>query len=248
MRTTHVALAALFLTAGCGGSGTETSDGATEAGAQAIPAVAGVEGGATATSDATAAAPSPGLAGRTTEISNPDGFSTVLLYHSMIGDTPPIAKWVEEDQSVRQAQPIDKPAARAAAKAKIEAALAAMRQVGSVRVTTNANLSEYDPTYSEYMVRALAPSSSLQFEEFGEQVTIGFGNAQKAQQWSIPPAEAQSVRDRIKYSSDVELDALLKLTGATPTGTGGTITADVVEYELKSRSSGTTIARVAVKR
>lgn len=234
--------AALLAITGCGGP--ENSQAPDARGETAGSAAAAAAGGPY--SPVAAAASPAALAGRTRELSNPDAFTMILLYYSLSGLPPPADKWVEEDMAVRSAQPADKAAARDAARARIAAGLAAVKDVGLLRVTTDAQLSAYDPTYSEYIVRALAPSSSLVFQQFGERVLVKFDNAQQAQRWTIDKAEAQSVQDRIQYNSSVELDALLMVTGAAPETEGGAITTKVREYELKNRGSGTAITRVTV--
>lgn len=72
-----------------------------------------------------------------------------------------------------------------------------------------------------------------------------FGNGLTAQLWRIPEAEAKAVRDKIGYGS-VSLDTLLKITGVQLSAGGGTIVADVVEYEMQVSPSGLTLGRVQV--
>ena len=240
MRARLTGLAAILLLAACSGDEETGTPNVADTGASFAQESRGTQ---VSTDES---APAPTLADRTREITNPDEFSIVLLYHSLAGDNPPIDKWVEDDVSVRYAPPIEKAAARESLRAKVNSGLAAMKDVGAVRIALDANLSEFDPSFNEYTVRAFSPSSVVYFKSLGEQVGVKFGNAQKAQRWSLNPAESQTIRDRIKYPSDVTLEALLKVTGAMPEPTGGTITANVVEYELKSRSSGTTVVRVVV--
>ncbi len=241
MFTRPIAAAGLFLLSACG-----REDGTSPTGAR-VDSIVTEDAGASAAPSAAEAPLRAELTGRSREISNPDGFTMVLLYYSLAGGQPPVDKWVEEHLSVGSARPIDKPAARDALRAKIASGLAAMKDVGAIRLSMNAGLSEFDPFYNEYTVRAFAPSSEIQFHDLGEQVGIKFDNAQKAQRWNLDPAQSQAIRDRIKYPSDVAVEALVKLTGTTPDPVGGTINADVVEYELKSQSSGTTIGRVNVR-
>jgi len=193
------------------------------------------------------AAPIPAaIAQRTGELTAPDDFAMLMLYYSLSGLQPPVDKWVEDDMSVRTAAPANKAAARDAVRARIAAGLQSVRDVGRLRITVNASLSDYDPSYSEYTVRAFAPSSSLTFNRAGEHVQVKFDNAQAAQRWSVPKEEAQSIKDRIQYNSSVVVEALLQITGASPESNGVTIRTRVISYELKNNSSGTTIARVTV--
>ena len=91
-----------------------------------------------------------------------------------------------------------------------------MKGVGAIRLTMNANLSDYDPTYGEFTVRALAPSSVVTFNALGQKVSMSFTNGQTAQIWRVPPAEAQAIRDKISYSGNVEIDVLLASTACCP--------------------------------
>ena len=185
-----------------------------------------------------------GLGGRTGELVNPDNNAMVFVYYDLAGLQPPIDRWVEDDSRVKYAKAIDKPPQRVAVKAELEAGAAAVRGTGIIRLSLNsANLSEYDPTYEEFTVQALAPSSIVDFTALGQKVTLRFGNGRQAQLWHVPAAEAQAIRDKIAMAGNVELEVLLQIKSVLPGPGGGTITADVVEYELRETRGGTTIAR-----
>ena len=49
-----------------------------------------------------------GLGGRTGELINPENSTMVFLYYDLAGLTPPIDNWVEQDNRVQFAQPLDK--------------------------------------------------------------------------------------------------------------------------------------------
>lgn len=186
-----------------------------------------------------------GLAHRTDELLNPDDSAVVMLYFDLTGIAPPIDTWVEEDSRVKFAAAPDKAAQRVAVRAELEAAASGVRDVGLIRLTMNANLSEYDPSYEEFTVRALAPSSLVTFKAFGQKVSLRFANGNDAQVWRVPRAESQAIRDRMVYN-DASLDALLKVVSAQPGPAGGTIVTHVMEYELRDNRSGVAIARVRV--
>src|SRR5215813_12941444 len=119
--------------------------------------------------------------------------------------------------------------------------------MGMLRLSMNANLSEYDPTYSEFQVRALAPSSVVTYNALGQKVSLNFRNGRTAQIWRVPAADAQTIRDKIgSFGSNVGLDVLLRIAEVQPGPGGGTIVTDVVEYEMREQRSGMTIARVQV--
>ncbi len=110
----------------------------------------------------------------------------------------------------------------------------------------NANLSDYDPSYGEFTVRALAPSSVVDFNALGQKVAINFTNGRTAQIWRVPQAESQAVRDKIGYAGNVEIDVLVRIANVLPGPGGGTISTEVVEYELRETQHGAVIVRVQV--
>lgn len=248
MRSKSFILASVpgLLLSACGQG--SNGNGAAAPGAEAsgtIPAGRGGSEAADAPPLATGA-PTANLAGRTREVGNPDDFTMVLLSYSLSGATPPIDKWIEGDTSVRFAQPIDREAARNALRQKIDAGLAAARDIGLIRLTMDADLSDFDPSYNEYTIRALAPSSMVTFRTFDEQVSVTFNNAEQAQRWSIDPRQAQLIRDKVQYGSGATIEMLLRISGSTPNGGAGTITTTVLSYELRSHRDGTTLARVTL--
>lgn len=193
---------------------------------------------------APAAAPVTGINGRSGELLNPDTSTVVMLYLDLANLPVPLEQWVDGDNRVRMARPADKPAQRAAVRAELEAALAGVHNVGVIRLTMIANLSEYDATYGEFTVRAFAPSSMVEFKEYGQKVELKFGNARAAQVWRVPADQAQGVLDRIGLHGNVTADALLRIRDVHAAPEGGSITVDVVEYELRENRSGALLGRV----
>jgi hypothetical protein len=177
---------------------------------------------------------------------NPEEATVVLLYLDLAGLPPRHEQWVEEDMRVKFAPPIDKPAQRAAVRAEIDSAAAAVRDIGLVRLSlSDARLSDYDPAYGEFTIGAFAPSSIVEFSAFGMKVNFRFGNGRTAQIWRVPAAEAQAIRDRLNsMRTSAEVDALLVIRDVQPGPNGGTIVVDVLEYELRDPISGTALVRV----
>ena len=214
----------------------------------------GCGGGAVpdAQSQTSAAAPAPSSASAavkdsaagTRELVNPDASTMVFLYYELAHLPLPIDTWVEEDSRVRYAPAPDKAAKRVAVRAELESAAASVRGVGAIRLTMHANLSDYDPSYGEFTVRALSPSSVVNFDALGQKVAVSFTNGRTAQIWRVPPAEAQSIRDKISYASNVEMDALLRIADVLPGPGGGTLATEVIEYELRETQRGVALARV----
>jgi hypothetical protein len=62
----------------------------------------------------------------------------------------------------------------------------------------------------------------------------------------VPQATSQEVRDKIRSVNDVTIDALVEVTRVQPAPAGGSIIADVVEYELRDGGTGVTVGRVKV--
>ncbi|MEO8445300.1 MAG: hypothetical protein ABI567_09875 [Gammaproteobacteria bacterium] len=249
MRTPLIAGLTLLLVTACGGSKPAGPAPATPAAtADATPAAAGsAAGGTTAAPTGATANPVTGIGGRTGELLNPDNNAMVFLYYDLAGIAPPIDRWVEDDSRVKYGPAIEKASQRVAVRAELEAGVAAVRGAGVIRLSLNsANLSDYDPTYGEFTVRALAPSSVVEFAALGQKVALRFANGKYAQVWRVPAAEAQGIRDRISTGYNVDLDVLLAIKSVLPGPSGGTITADVVEYEMRETRGGTTLARVRV--
>ena len=231
LRSGLVTIAAVLL-AGCGPAATDSN--ATPVAAAAAPV-------------ATAADMAGARRDATRELVNPDANTMVFLYYELAHLPLPIDAWVEEDSRVKYAAAPDKAARRAAVRAELESAAVSVRGVGAIRLTLNANLSDYDPSYGEFTVRALSPSSIVDFKALGQKVSLSFINGRTAQIWRVPPAQAQAVRDRIGHASNVEMDALLRIGDVLPGPGGGTIPVKVIEYELRETQRGTTLARVTVE-
>ena len=222
-------LVAAALMAGCGGGAVPDAQSQTSA---ATPAPSSAS---TAVKDAAAG---------TRELVNPDASTMVFLYYELAHLPLPIDTWVEEDSRVRYAPAPDKAAKRIAVRAELESAAASVRGVGAIRLTMRANLSDYDPSYGEFTVRALSPSSVVNFDALGQKVAVSFTNGRTAQIWRVPPAEAQSIRDKISYASNVDMDALLRIADVLPGPGGGTLATEVIEYELRETQRGVALARV----
>lgn len=248
MRALVAAIAAIVCLAACGSKevpGPAMQGAPASAGAN-IATTEGLARERAASSRPEAASPSAAKApgGRSGELDNPDASAMVFLYYDLAGLSPPIDEWVERDTRVQFARPADKDAQRAAVQSELEAAAQAVRGVGRLRLSLDAGLSEYDPTYGEFTVRAFAPSSVFNFDAFGQTVSVRFGNGREAQLWRVDADEARAIRDRISYGS-ATLDAQLAITGVQPAPKGGTIVADVVEYELRESLRGQRLGRVA---
>jgi hypothetical protein len=248
MRQYLVVAASAAWLAACGGSPEAPGDASTVAGpagatASAPGQAAGGPAAAAAPAAAASSAAAGGLPGRTGELVNPDNNTMVFLYYDLTGNPPPIDSWVEEDNRVQFAPAIDKAAMRQTVRAELESGIAAVRGVGMLRLTLgNANVSDYDPTYGEFTIRALAPSSEVNFDALGQKVAIRFTNGRTAQIWKVPAGEAQLIRDKIGHNN-TEIDLLLRIKSVQPGPGGGTIMTEVLEYELRESRSGATLAR-----
>ena len=249
-RARLIVLAAVSVLAACSGEAQAPPSGAapplSDRAAAEAPQARVAPGGAPAPAATSAA---PGLAARRGELVNPDNSARVFLYLDLAGIAPPIDDWVEKDSRVMYGPAPGKAAQRSVVKAELESGVAAVRNIGAIRLSLNgAQLSEYDPSYGEFTVGALAPSSMVEFNALGQKVALKFGNARSAQTWRVPPAEAQVIRDKIGPGGNVGLDVLLKIGGVQPGPGGGTIVVDVQEYELRLTRSGNMIGRVQVAR
>jgi hypothetical protein len=213
--------------------------------ASALAQAAAVRAPPAAVTAATPMAAAAAGSARPREVLNPDKSTMVFVYFDLAGMKPPIDEWVENDARVRYAPPLQKAARRAAVRAELESGLAAARGVGRMRVSlADAGLSDYDPSYGEFTVRALGPGSELVYETLGQKVRTRFGNGETAQLWKVPPDQAQSIRDRVARGP-VHLDVLLKVTGVQPGPGGGEIDTSIEEYTLHI-GDGSTLARIRV--
>jgi len=257
MKTTCAlgAAALLVVTACSGGDGQgAAAPGATANGTAAQAAAApGAAAAAPAAGGAPAAAPAPAGAvpagnfeGRTLELTNPEPSAMVFLYHDLTGVPLAIDQIVASDYSVQYATGPEKAAKREQMKASLESGLAAVAGVGMIRLTANASMSAYDPSYGEFTIGSLSPSTSFPFQAFGETVSLKFANAQQAQVWKVAPAEAQAISDKIRYMGNVNMDVLVKVLRVQPAPKGGTIIAQVISYELRDQQSNATLGRVTV--
>lgn len=247
-----LAACAMLLTA-CGGDppapagGAPAAPGTSPPADTAGPAAPAGQAAPAPAAPVSAATPGQTLGGRTGELVNPDNNTMVFLYYDLAGITPPIDRLVEEDSRVKFAPGPDKASQRELVRAELEAGAAAARGIGVIRLSlNNANLSDYDPSYGEFMVRALAPSSVVDYNALGQKVSLKFANGRTAQIWRVPPDQAQAIRDKIGFGGNVELDALLHIKAVQPGPGGGTISTSVIEYEMRQTRTGTTIGRVQV--
>lgn len=247
-KTILLALTATLMT-GCGDSET-ASDESAAAPMTMTPAVADSGTHSSPTGSVTGQAGGSGrqpLDGRPAELHNPDDSTMVFLYFDVAGVTPPIDSWVEQDYRVSQAPGLEKEQMRNVVRQELTAGAAAVQGVGRLRLSlSSANLSDYDPTYGEFTVRALAPNSTIRFSAFRQNVELKFGNGRTAQVWKVPAAEAQLIRDRVSNFRGVQLDALLQIKAVQPGLSGGTLIVDILEFELREARGGTTIGRVQV--
>ena len=235
----------VVLLAACGESRAPqaVSDGAAPGDAASATSPSAVAAASVASSSAY-----PPLDGRNGELVNPDDVSMVLLYFDVAEMKAPLEQWVEDDQRVRYVPGAKKAALRTQVRAELDATAASVSNVGAIRLSLNTQLSDYDPTYGEYTIRGLAPSSVVTFKALGQEITLRFGNGLTAQVWAVPKEQAQSIDDALGYDRGVTVDAVLRISAVQPAPRGGTIVANVVEYELRQTRSDRLLARVKVPR
>lgn len=242
-----LALSVVLLAAGCGNGSPSagTSTAAASNPAATVPAdAAGRNETATASLPPSQTAAS-GLAERTGMLTNPGNTQMVFLYYDLAGIPPPLDQWVERDNRVTQAPGAQKAERRAQVKAELQAGLAAVKSIGALHLSTYANLSQYDPTYGEFTVGALSPSSQYGFKALDRQITVKLDNGLDAQTWSVPKAQSQAIIDKIG-TGNLMLDVDLKITQVLPAPDGGTLVTHVMSWNLRNPSDGTTVARVTV--
>lgn len=237
----YILIASTILLLGCGkaddpaGSTSASSTSNTFASSSATDANGG-EGNANGKS---------GIEGRQAELASPSDSSIVFLYYSLAGLKPPLESWVENDARLLQAPAPDKALRRQELQNEYELGAKSVNGIGTIRVSLNsANLSEYDPTYGEFTVGAISPGSHLSYSAFNQNIKIQFANAKTAQLWRVTPEEAQVVRDKLGRYASASIDLELKIIGVQPETNGGTIMANIVEYELRDNIKNTVIGRI----
>jgi hypothetical protein len=246
MKGEAFALAALIALAGCG---EDAPQDAAPTGSVASGAPVASPDSASTASSIPVANPTPAspFGARAGELANPEDLAMVMLYHDLAGIPAPIARWVEADRRLQFAPGPQKAALREQITAEFEAARDAVKNVGILRITlADAQLSDYDPGYGEYTLRALSPSSTITYKTLGTEVTLKFDNARAAQLWRVPSVEAQRVADTLGAYGRAALDLTLAVTGVIPGTAGGTLTTRIVEYELRAQRGGQTLARTTL--
>ena len=73
---------------------------------------------------------------------------------------------------------------------------------------------------------------------------LRFGNGRNAQIWSVPEEQTPPIEDSFRYGRAVTLDLSLRISGVEPAAGGGTIVADVIEYEIRTAQGSKLLARV----
>lgn len=128
-------------------------------------------------------------------------------------------------------------------RAELEAAAAAVHDIGRLRMSlADARLSDYDPGYGEFTLRALSPASQLHFAALGQKIVTRFANGDTVQLWRVPAAEAQAVRDRVGREP-APLDVVLQIIDVLPGPGGGAIVTNIQQYTLRT-ADGSTLTRM----
>lgn len=245
MKRVAITLIAFSFFAGCG---KDTPQNATSIPAGEASTGAVTESTTSAMPSQVSTPPTSQFASRTGELANPDNLAMVMLYYDLAGMPAPIPRWVEGDSRLQSAPGPQKAVLREQITAEFEAAREAVKNIGVLRVTLeNAELSEYDPSYGEFTIRALSPSSTIPFKALGTEVLLKFDNARTAQLWRVPSEEAQRITDTLAASyGNASIELTLAITGVIPSTAGGTLNTRIVEYELRAKRGGQTLARTTL--
>ncbi|HBS36070.1 MAG TPA: hypothetical protein DEA50_13490 [Parvularcula sp.] len=252
MRSAACAASALIFLAACGSEapstaqvGTERNESADSAAGEASVAKNSAPAPVQGKEEPSRDAPAP--TGREGILTNPSGDDMIALVYSVSGAPAPIEKWVNE--KVRYTAPLDRPRQREESTAAFNALMQSVADAGFLQLEINADLSEYDPTYNEFLIGDLGAASYLTFqsETTFEKTSVKFRNGAKAQVWSVPREEFQSIADKMTIGHAVRLLLTLKIVGATPAANGGTIHTDVVEYEIFDQVNSARLGRVRVE-
>ena len=167
-------------------------------------------------------------------IVDPNDIDVLMIYYDWIGQTPPFAKWAEQESKVSTADEFRKEKNASDVVNSLSSTFASVKGTGILRVNISSQLSEYDPTYGEYYIESFSPGHSPFFSKYGEHITVDFRNAADAYAWKISAADARKVLDRNEGRS-ITVVAELKLRAARPSGDdGGILIADILRYTIHS--------------
>ncbi|GGY37081.1 hypothetical protein [Parvularcula lutaonensis] len=185
---------------------------------------------------------------RTRQIDHPDPDMIGWIALDWLDRSAPLDEWARRDVESGRFGPgrineFNRDEYTAQARTALEDQKKAGMGVGRLRLSVNARLSDYDPTYEEFYLGALSPGSHLTYRPFGAYfpntlsagVRVEFANAREASVLSVTPAEAEAMIERLDNFRNVTLDLDLSILDVTPASQSAVIRTRIDRYTIVSK-------------
>lgn len=197
------------------------------------------EGNATGAETRAGASPAPTAATAAAQAPvNCDNYSDSLtnrdwaiVYYGMTGLSPPREKWADEaltgiDRSLGAEE------AWKRANAQVESQWNAVKNIRCVTLRTRADPQAYDAALGGMPLGAFAPDAFYPFRDGSLDVALKFRNADKARIWKMTADKAAALKAD-SWLGNLGLAIRVRLVAARPSGNGGTIEGEIVEFDLE---------------
>ncbi|WP_288757590.1 hypothetical protein [uncultured Brevundimonas sp.] len=220
-------LIATFLIAGCGRTEGENTplDARPEKSEQ--PSASGAPT-AVSSRNQPAQAPKPNCDDYRADLTDGD---IVRIYYGAAGLTPPLEQWAEDQ--LRHIEGVEAEEAWRRATDRANAQWNALKDLRCIVIRANANVGGYDEARGALAVGALNPDSYYTFNDGGERVQIRFRNADSVRFWPMAREHAHALTANYGMSGATAI-IRTKIISARPSGRGGVIEAEVVDYDIQS--------------
>lgn len=219
-------LIGLLLATGCGKPGGEANSAPPSGVPSPAVAASGLAGASPAVRAAAPVRPRPG------SLNEPSDLDMVLIWYAYSGQTPPVGKWADADTKVRNTDEFDRAGVRAQTISALNSQLAAVKDVGMVRLRARTYFSEYAAEYGGYYINALSPGMSFMFKAQDQQVNLRIANANDAYRWKLPTAKAKEVLNRNHGVRAIDIIVDIKLANARTEGAAGVIDGTVTHVTV----------------
>ena len=149
----------------------------------------------------------------------------------MTGLAPPREKWADEALSGLD-RGLGAEEAWKRANAQVDTQWNAIKDVRCVTLRTRADPKDYDPGLGGIPLGAFAPDAFYPFRDGAMQIALKFRNADKARVWKMSADKAAALKAD-SWLGNLGLVIRARLVASRPSGNGGTIEAEVVEFGIE---------------
>jgi hypothetical protein len=161
----------------------------------------------------------------------PSDFQMAVAFYQIIGLEPPFDAWARSDPRAASANEFDRPAVAARVQEELLLAARSVAGVGFVELNTSSNFGEYDMASQGFRLEAIDSDRFWTWDYKGGRYKLTMDNGNEAQLWKIPADEARSLVESMSYRN-VDLKLRIKIVGAMPEGSGGTLQGQIVGYQV----------------